>query len=158
MTSTKLFLLGQLGKPHALNGYLYLNPEVYFRNFNLSQIDVTIDNSLYTIENYKKHLKNRFLVKFNDLDSISSIENFRGKKIYISSMHIDKFINDELPWPGFFISSILNNQYKVKDFFYAGELMYLTIVYDKEYTIPYNSNFFEYKDSSLEIVNFDLFH
>ena len=157
MTNKTLFLLGQLGKPHALNGYLYLNHEIYFRNFDLTGLNVVIDSSEFKIEKFKTHLKNRYLVKFQKLDSILSIEKFRGKDVYVSLTQIDNFISDNLPWPGFFISSILNEKYHVKNFFYAGELMFLTIFATEEYTIPFNSNFFKYENGNLEIINFDLF-
>ena len=73
MTKKNLFPLGVLGKPHALNGYIYLNHDVYFRSFNLSGLDVYINDEEYKIEDFKTHLKNRYLVKFKGLDSINEI-------------------------------------------------------------------------------------
>jgi hypothetical protein len=157
LTNQDLFLLGQLGKPHALNGYLYLNHEIFFREFDLTGLNVSIKDSKYEIENFKTHLKNRYLVKFKNLDSISSIEIFRGEKVYITSQQISNFISSNLPWPGFFIGTNLNDQYYIKNYFYAGELIYLTLVSKKEFTIPYNESFFKYQNDNLHIINLDLF-
>ena len=97
MTKKNLFPLGVLGKPHALNGYIYLNHDVYFRKFNLSGLDVFINDEEYKIEDFKTHLKNRYLVKFKDLDSINEIVNFRDQNVLISLSEINNFISNNLP-------------------------------------------------------------
>ncbi|MDB2326513.1 hypothetical protein N9V32_00800 [Candidatus Actinomarina sp.] len=156
MTKKNLFPLGVLGKPHALNGYIYLNHDVYFRKFNLSGLDVFINNEEYKIEDFKTHLKNRYLVKFKDLDSINEIVNFRDQDVLISLSEINNFISNNLPWPGFFVGSQVNTEFYVQNYFYAEELIYLTLKKDSEIIIPYNSDFFEYKENILTLINLDL--
>ena len=156
LTNNNHFILGVLGKPHALNGYLYLNHEIYFRDFDLTGINVLINGKNFQIQNFKTHLKNRYLVKLEGLDSISDIEPFRNQNLYISSEQIDTFLSNGLPWPGFYIGKKLNNKYFVKNYFYADKLIYLTIDSLEEVVIPFNDTFFEYKNNELYLINFDL--
>jgi len=154
--TNNLFLLGVLGKPHALRGYLYLNHDIYFRQFNLSGLNIFINDKSYEIEDFKKHLKDRYLVKLKGLDSISDVEIFRNQNIYITSEQVNSYVVDNLPWPGFFVESNINNQYLIKDYFYADQLIYLTL-YDKNKTVvPYNTNFFSFQNEELKLINFDL--
>ena len=157
LTSNNLFFLGVLGKPHALNGFLYLNQDIYFRTFDLTGINVFINGNSFKIQKFKTHLKNRYLIKFEGLDSISDIEAFRNQNIYISSEQINTFISNGLPWPGFFIGKKLNDKYIVKNYFYADKLIYLTIDSLQEVVIPFTDTFFEYRDNELNLINFDLF-
>ena len=110
----------------------------------------------FQIQNFKTHLKNRYLVKLEGLDSISDIESFRNQNLYISSEQIDAFLSNGLPWPGFYIGKKLNNKYFVKNYFYADKLIYLTIDSLEEVVIPFNDTFFEYKNNELYLINFDL--
>ena len=156
LTSNNLFFLGVLGKPHALNGFLYLNQDIYFRTFDLTGINVFINGNRFKIQKFKTHLKNRYLIKFEGLDSISDIEAFRNQNIYISSEQINTFISNGLPRPGFFIGKKLNDKYIVKNYFYADKLIYLTIDSLQEVVIPFTDTFFEYRDNELNLINFDL--
>jgi hypothetical protein len=61
-----------------------------------------------------------------------------------------------LPWPGFFLHETINSIYRIKNYFYANELIYLTINNVEDVVVPYNSEFFKYEDGELELVNFDL--
>jgi hypothetical protein len=65
-------------------------------------------------------------------------------------------MNDKLPWPGFFLHETINSIYRIKNYFYANELIYLTINNVEDVVVPYNSEFFKYEDGELELVNFDL--
>ena len=56
----------------------------------------------------------------------------------------------------FFVASKLNDQYFVKDFFYADKLIYLTLKDIEEIVVPYNTNFFSYENEELQLINFDL--
>jgi ribosomal 30S subunit maturation factor RimM len=105
--TNNLFTLGILGKPHALHGYVYLNHDVYFRQFDLTGLQVFINGNQYEIEDFKKHLKDRYLIKFKGLNSISDIEVFRNKNIYINSDQVTSYVSENLPWPGFFVESKL---------------------------------------------------
>lgn len=55
-----------------------------------------------------------------------------------------------------FVESKLNDQYFVKDFFYADKLIYLTLKDIEEIVVPYNTNFFSYENEELQLINFDL--
>jgi hypothetical protein len=149
LTSNNLFFLGVLGKPHALNGFLYLNQDIYFRTFDLTGINVFINGNSFKIQKFKTHLKNRYLIKFEGLDSISDIEAFRNQNIYISSEQINTFISNGLPWPGFFIGKKLNDKYIVKNYFYADKLIYLTIDSLQEVVIPFTNTFLNIKIMNL---------
>jgi hypothetical protein len=92
-----------------------LNQDIYFRTFDLTGINVFINGNSFKIKKFKTHLKNRYLIKFEGLDSISDIEAFRNQNIYITSEQINTFISNGLPWPGFFIGKKLNDKYIVKN-------------------------------------------
>ena len=156
LLTNNLFTLGILGKPHALHGYLYLNHDIYFRQFDLTGLHVFINGNAYEIEDFKKHLKERYLIKLKGLNSISDIEIFRNKNIYITSYQVTSYVAENLPWPGFFVDSKINSQYFVKDYFYADKLIFLTLKDTEEIVVPYNTNFFSYENEELQLINFDL--
>ena len=154
LTKNTNFILGVLGKPHGLNGYMYLNHDVYFRKYNLTDLEVIINDSEYIIQSFKPHLKDRYLVQFKGFESINDIEKFRNKNVYITSSEITRFMNDDLPWPGFFIKDTLNSKYRIDNYFYADDLIFLTI--NDDIVIPYNREFFKYEDRTLQLTKFDL--
>ncbi|MCH1415123.1 MAG: hypothetical protein L7T98_01265 [Candidatus Actinomarina sp.] len=156
MTKNTEFTLGKLGKPHGLKGYMYLNHDPFFRKHDLTGLTVFVEEEKYVIHDFKRHLKDRYLIQFKDFESINDIETFRDKDISISSSQITKFMNDKLPWPGFFLHKTINSIYRIKNYFYANELIYLTINNVEDVVVPYNSEFFKYEDGELELVNFDL--
>ena len=83
MTNKKLYNIGILGKPHSLNGYLYINHEIFFRNLDLKNRKVYLNEKNYEIEEIKTHLKNRFLIKFKNINSIEAAEKLRNSKVSI---------------------------------------------------------------------------
>ena len=104
MTNQKFFPVGKLGKPHSLKGYQYINIEYFFRHFDLKETTFQIEGKNIVVEDFKKHLKNRNLIKFYSYDSIEKISELRNKTVKINTEVSDLFINEEnLPWPGFFI-------------------------------------------------------
>ncbi len=70
MIKNKFYNIGTLGKPHSLKGYLYINHELFFRNLNFNNKKVYINEQENEIEEIKTHLKNRYLIKFKDIDTI----------------------------------------------------------------------------------------
>ena len=103
MTNQKYFLVGKLGKPHSLKGFQYINIEYFFRNFDLREITLQIDGVNFEVAEFKKHLKNRNLIKFKSYDTIESINKLRNMDVKINKDLLDLFFNeDKLPWPGFF--------------------------------------------------------
>ena len=108
MTNQKYFLVGKLGKPHSLKGFQYINIEYFFRNFDLRKITLQIDCENFEVAEFKKHLKNRNLIKFKSYDTIESINKLRNMDVKINKDLLDSFFNeDKLPWPGFFIGEEL---------------------------------------------------
>ena len=97
MINKKLYNIGTLGKPHSLNGYLYINHEIFFRIFSFKNKKVYINNREYEIKEIKKHLKNRFLVKILKIDNIDSAEKLRNYDVSISIEEIDHYMNNGLP-------------------------------------------------------------
>ena len=115
MTNQKYFLVGKLGKPHSLKGFQYINIEYFFRNFDLRKITLQIDGVNFEVAEFKKHLKNRNLIKFKSYDTIESISKLRNMDVKINKYLLNSFFNeDKLPWPGFFIGEELkSNNYKL---------------------------------------------
>ena len=115
MTNQNYFIVGKLGKPHSLKGFQYINIEYFFRNFDLKEITLQINSVNLVVEEFKKHLKNRNLIKFKSYDTIESISNLRNMDVKINRDLLDTFLNEnKLPWPGFFIGQELKgNNYKL---------------------------------------------
>ena len=65
MTENSSYLIGKLGKPHGLQGYQYINIDKYFRDINMNDVSVVVDNHSYQIEDFKSHLKDRNLINLN---------------------------------------------------------------------------------------------
>ncbi len=157
MTNHNLFLVGKLGKPHSLKGYQYINIENFFRNFDLKEARFQIDGKEFLVEDFKKHLKNRNLIKFYSYDSIEEISNLRNKLVKINMDVASSFINeDKLPWPGFFIGHELReNNYNLQSYEVLDNI-YFCKVRGIEMRIPYNSNFFTFNNGDLSLLESSL--
>ena len=57
LTENSSYLIGKLGKPHGLQGYQYINIDKYFRDINMNDVSVVVDNHSFQIEDFKSHLK-----------------------------------------------------------------------------------------------------
>ena len=145
MTNQKFFPVGKLGKPHSLKGYQYINIEYFFRNFDLKETTFQIEGKDIVVEDFKKHLKNRNLIKFYSYDSIEKISELRNKTVKINTEVSDLFINEEnLPWPGFFIGHELKkNMYNLLSYEVLNNIYFCKIT-GIEMSVPYNSNFFNF--------------
>ena len=84
MTNQHYFIVGKLGKPHSLKGFQYINIEHFFRNFDLKEITLQIGGVNFIVEEFKKHLKNRNLIKFKSYDTIESISKLRNMDVKIN--------------------------------------------------------------------------
>ena len=153
MINKKLYKIGTLGKPHSLKGYLYINYEIFFRNFNFKNKKVYINSKEYEIEEIKKHLKNRFLIKFLKTDSIESAEKLRNYKVFISIEEIDQYLDNGLPWPGFYLNEVLNDDIKILSYFYSDKYIYCNVMDKEEIVIPYNDHYFAYENKKLILKN-----
>ena len=152
MTNQNYFLVGKLGKPHSLKGFQYINIEHFFRNFDLKEVTFKIDGVNFIVEEFKKHLKNRNLIKFKSYDTIESINKLRNMDVKINKDLLNTFLNeDKLPWPGFFIGQELKgNNYKLLSYEVLNNI-YFCKINGVEMSVPYNSNFFIYENNNLTL-------
>ena len=157
MTNQKYFSVGKLGKPHSLKGYQYINIEYFFRNFDLKETTFQIEGKDIVVEDFKKHLKNRNLIKFYSYDSIEKISELRNKTVKINTEVSDLFINEEnLPWPGFFIGHELKkNMYNLLSYEVLNNIYFCKIT-GIEMNVPYNSNFFNFENGVLSLLDSSL--
>ena len=157
MTNQKYFLVGKLGKPHSLKGFQYINIEYFFRNFDLRKITLQIDGVNFEVAEFKKHLKNRNLIKFKSYDTIESISKLRNMDVKINKDLLNSFFNeDKLPWPGFFIGEELkSNNYKLLGYEVLNSI-YFCKISGIEMSIPYNSNFFDFQNNNLTLLDSSL--
>ena len=157
MTNQQFFPVGKLGKPHSLKGYQYINIEYFFRNFDLKETTFQIEGKNIVVEDFKKHLKNRNLIKFYSYDSIEKISELRNKTVKINTEVSDLFINEEnLPWPGFFIGHELKkNMYNLLSYEVLNNIYFCKIT-GIEMSVPYNSNFFNFENGVLSLLDSSL--
>ena len=157
MTDNNLFLVGKLGKPHSLKGYQYINIENFFRNFDLKKTTLQIDGINFVVEEFKKHLKNRNLIKFHSYDTIESISKLRNLDVKINKDLLSSFINkDKLPWPGFFTGHELKNStYKLLSYEVLNDIYFCNIS-GIEMSVPYNNNFFNFENNNLTLLDSSL--
>ena len=157
MTNQKFFPVGKLGKPHSLKGYQYINIEYFFRHFDLKESTFQIEGKNIVVEDFKKHLKNRNLIKFYSYDSIEKISELRNKTVKINTEVSDLFINEEnLPWPGFFIGHELKkNMYNLLSYEVLNNIYFCKIT-GIEMNVPYNSNFFNFENGVLSLLDSSL--
>ena len=158
LTNNNLFYIGKLGKPHSLKGFQYINIEIFFRSQNLNNIELRVGNENLIVDKFKSHLKDRNLIKFVNFDSIESIQGLRDADVYLSKKFIDKFIDvNNLPWPGFFKGSEITPDGKVfSSFQYLNKMIFCNVKGIDDFPIPYNGNFFKFKNGNLELINEDL--
>ena len=157
MTNQNYFIVGKLGKPHSLKGFQYINIEYFFRNFELKETILQIDGVNFVVEEFKKHLKNRNLIKFKSYDTIESIIKLRDMDVKMDINLIDTFINeDKLPWPGFFVGQDLkSNNNKLLSYEVLNNI-YFCKISGIEMSVPYNSNFFIFENDNLTLLDSSL--
>ena len=157
MTNQNYFLVGKLGKPHSLKGFQYINIEYFFRNFDLKETTLQIDGVNFVVEDFKKHLKNRNLIKFHSHDTYESISKLRNMDVKINKDLLYTFINeDKLPWPGFFVGQELKNKnYKLLSYELLNNI-YFCKISGLEMSVPYNNNFFTFENDNLTLLESSL--
>ena len=153
MTENNFYYLGKLGKPHGLLGFQYINIEMFFRDLNLSGLIVSIDQKEYRISKFKKHLKDRNLIKFENIDSIDESETLRDSEVFISSKFKNVVNKSNLPWPKFFIGDVLSDNINLIDYFYTAKLIMCKIsINNEEIVVFYDKNNFKYIDNKLYLT------
>ena len=107
-----------------------------------------------SVEEFKKHLKNRNLIKFKSYDTIESISKLRNLDVKININLLSTFFNeDNLPWPGFFIGKELkSNNYKLLSYEILNNI-YFCKISGIEMSVPYNNNFFIFENDSLTLLD-----
>ena len=158
MTNQNYFIVGKLGKPHSLKGFQYINIEYFFRNFDLKEITLQINSVNLVVEEFKKHLKNRNLIKFKSYDTIESISKLRNMDVKINRDLLDTFLNEnKLPWPGFFINKNLGKSDLVLlGFNFSQNFTFCEVSNLTDFPIPYNDKFFSYQNNQLILINDNL--
>ena len=92
-----MLLAGEAGKPHGLAGDVYVVPiSDDPRRFEPGSTLLRADGSALVIEHVKRHT-NRFLVKFEGIESRDDAEKVRGP-LYVSADDVRNLEEDEF-WP-----------------------------------------------------------
>ena len=153
MTENSSYLIGKLGKPHGLQGYQYINIDKYFRDINMNDVSVVVDDRSFQIEDFKSHLKDRNLIKFKHINSIDEAENYRNFDVYIVDKYKTLKNKELLPWPGFFINYDLSNEVILLDYFYSSNLILCIIQKNEEvFVVSYDKDNFFYEDDNLYLT------
>ena len=83
-------LLGKLGKPHGVKGFLYFH---YYGESLKSLLSYEFlyleDSSQIKLERFFEK-SNRLIVKFQNYNDRDSIESFRGKEVFIPESEIGR--------------------------------------------------------------------
>lgn len=155
---TDKFLIGVLGKPHSLKGYQYIKIDTFFKNLNLINIDLYVEDKVFKVEDFKKHLKDRNLIKFQKVVNINEAEIMRNRRVYISKNYSKILLNNEnLPWPGFFLNTEINkNGQKLINYTIYNNLIFCKVENFEDFEIPYNNSFFNYENNKLTLKNNEL--
>ena len=155
---TDKYLIGTLGKPHSLKGFQYIKIDSFFKNLNLKDIELYIQDEIYKVEEFKRHLKDRNLIKFQNVHSINEVETLRNNKVFITKNYSNVLLNiDNLPWPGFFLNTVINKSgHKLISYKIYNNFLFCKVENVNDYEIPYNNSFFNYEDNILTLKNSDL--
>ena len=94
-----------------------------------------------------------FLIKILEVDNIDSAEKLRNFEVSISIEEIDNYLNNGLPWPGFYINEILNDNIKILSYFYSDKYIFCNVLDNEEVVIPYNEHYFAYENKKLILKN-----
>jgi len=155
---TDKYLIGTLGKPHSLKGFQYIKIDSFFKNLNLNDIHLHIEDEIYKVEDFKKHLKDRNLIKFQKVHNINEAETLRNRKVFISKNYTNDLLNsDNLPWPGFFLNTVINKSgQKLLNYKIYNNFIFCNVENINDFEIPYNKSFFNYKNNLLTLNSNDL--
>ena len=58
-----------------------------------------------------------------------------------------------MPWPGFYINEILNDNIKILGYFYSDKYIFCNVWDNEEVVIPYNEHYFAYENKKLILKN-----
>jgi len=111
MSSTdRKIILGKLGKPHGLKGFLYLHYYGENPNSLLDYIEVFIDESSIGRIDKVINLKNRVTVYISGIDNRNKAESLRDKVIYVNEKQLPQLDNGEFYHYQLEGLSVVNNE------------------------------------------------
>jgi 16S rRNA processing protein RimM len=111
MSSTdRKIILGKLGKPHGLKGFLYLHYYGENPNSLLDYIEVFIDESSIGRIDKVINLKNRVTVYISGIDNRNKAESLRDKDIYVNEKQLPQLDNGEFYHYQLEGLSVVNNE------------------------------------------------
>jgi len=153
---TSKLVIAKIGKPHGLKGYAYIHINDYIKDYLYSDILIEVDEEEMYIEEVKKHLKNRNLIKFINVDSINQIENYRDKNVYLDKRSLLE-LNTSLPWPELFIGEELITQDKKKPVLSSYFVLNLNTSVElslgnKIFIVPYDNLNFNFNGKKLLMI------
>jgi 16S rRNA processing protein RimM len=98
VTPPARLLAGQIGKPHGLDGEVYVVPiSDDPRRFDTGSVLLGQDDRSFEVSGARRH-GDRLLVKFAGIDDREGAENLRGLSLYVSSDDLRDLESDEF-WP-----------------------------------------------------------
>jgi 16S rRNA processing protein RimM len=111
MSSTdRKIILGKLGKPHGLKGFLYLHYYGENPSSLLDYIEVFIDESSIGRIDKVINLKNRVTVYISGIDNRNKAESLRDKDIYVNEKQLPQLDNGEFYHYQLEGLSVVNNE------------------------------------------------
>ena len=176
-SSSKLVIIGSIGAPFGINGWLkvnsYTEPKenlLHFKKWFLVDENNTTNSQqpLPCVVLEARETKDRFLVLFTGVADRSKAATLTNKKIAIKRDDLPELSNNEYYWADLIVSKVYNLSEKllgVLDHMFvtaANDVMVVKetgSIGDKEYLIPYNLGEFVIKvdlPNKTIIVNWDL--
>ena len=158
--SDKYYQLGEITKSHGVKGELSLKLDIEISEQELKSLEsvfVIIDGIPipFFIENIKKH-NNRFVVKFEDYDSIDKTEELIECKVLVEKTKVPEYDSDlKLPdLVGYKLVNYDNNLGKIVDYTdFNGNLLYTL---ENDLLIPANVDFITDVDVDNSVVYMEL--
>ena len=133
--------LGNITMTHGLKGdlKLYSNLSIRDKVLKVGQI-VYINNIKHIISSISKS-KGYYLVRFDNLNNINLVEDFRNSEVYINREdlnNINYVIEDTIGYEVYDNDKLLG---KVKEICYTNNSVLIKVMGVKEFYIPYNNHF-----------------
>ena len=133
--------LGNITMTHGLKGdlKLYSNLSIGDKVLKVGQI-VYINNIKHIISSISKS-KGYYLVRFDNLNNINLVEDFRNSEVYINREdlnNINYVIEDTIGYEVYDNDKLLG---KVKEICYTNNSVLIKVMGVKEFYIPYNNHF-----------------
>lgn len=159
----KYYQLGEIVKSHGVKGEVSLRLDIEISEselIDLESVFVVTDGIPipFFIEYFKKH-NNRFIVKFEDYNTIDKIEEFIHCKLLIDSVKIPEY-DSELKLPDLIRFLVVSNDNKIgviTDYSDVNGNLLFNIENEKEeFLIPANVDFITDVDVDKQIVYMNL--